>query len=73
MENTNLMEKNRTMHLLLQKAANDVADFEYTAEHLQAMLSSAVYIVDKQGKLLAYRDDSQNCAFDFDEVKNGGI
>ena len=37
------------------------------------MLSSAVYIVDKQGKLLAYRDDSQNCAFDFDEVKNGKL
>ena len=45
----------------------------HTAEHLQAMLSSAVYIVDKQGKLLAYRDDSQNCAFDFDEVKNGKL
>ena len=45
----------------------------HTAEHLQAILSSAVYIVDKQGKLLAYRDDSQNCAFDFDEVKNGKL
>ena len=73
MENTNLMEKNRAMHLLLQKAANDVADFEYTAEHLQNMLSSAVYIIDKQGNILAYRDDSKNCAFDFDEVTAGKI
>lgn len=73
MENTNLMEKNRAMHLLLQKAANDVADFEYTAEHLQNMLSSAVYIIDKHGNILAYRDDSKNCAFDFNEVKNGKL
>ena len=43
MENTNLMEKNRAMHLLLQKAANDVADFEYTAEHLHNMLGAAAY------------------------------
>ena len=51
MENTNLMEKNRAMHLLLQKAANDVADFEYTAEHLHNMLGAAAYIIDKQGNI----------------------
>ena len=44
MENTNLMEKNRAMHLLLQKAANDVADFEYTAEHLHNMPVSYTHL-----------------------------
>ena len=70
MDNTNLLEKNRSMHLLLQKAANDAADFSYTARHLQNMLNAAVYIIDKKGSILAYEDDSKNCAFDFDEVMN---
>lgn len=72
-DNTNLMEKNRTMHMLLQKAANDVADFSYTAEHLEAMLGAAVYLLDKEGHILGYRDDVANAAFDYDEVISGKL
>ncbi len=73
MENTNLMEKNRAMHLLLQKAANDVADFEYTAEHLHNMLGAAAYIIDKQGSILAYRDDVKDGTFSYEEVTAGKL
>ena len=73
MENTNLMEKNRAMHLLLQKSANDVADFEYTAEHLHNMLGAAAYIIDKQGNILAYRDDVKDGAFSYEEVTAGKL
>ena len=57
MELQNLLEKNRVMHTLLQKATDDALEFGYTAKQLKELLGQSVYILDKSGAMLGSADD----------------
>ena len=56
MEMENVLEKNRTLHLMMQKATVDALDFQSAAEQLRQLLQCSVYIMNKQGALLGISD-----------------
>ena len=56
MEMENVLEKNRTLHLMMQKATVDALDFQSAAEQLRQLLQCSVYIMNKQGALLGVSD-----------------
>lgn len=68
MELQNLVEKNRVMHHLLQKAAGDVLEFGDTAKQLQELVNANVYIIDQKGEILGYSDDNLPQLFSIEEL-----
>lgn len=56
MELEKVLEKNRTLHHLMQKATVDALDFQNAAEQLHNLLQCSIYVVNKDGELLACRD-----------------
>ncbi len=70
MELQNLLEKNRVMHHLLQKAANDALEFGDSAKQLQEMVGANVYIIDQKGEILGYSDDGLPHLFTVEELLN---
>lgn len=56
MELEKVLEKNRTMHHMMQKATVDALDFQNAAEQLHSLLQCSIYVVNKDGDLLACSD-----------------
>ena len=56
MELEKVLEKNRTMHHMMQKATVDALDFLNAAEQLHSLLQCSIYVVNKDGDLLACSD-----------------
>lgn len=72
MERQNLVEKNRMMQHLLQKAAGDALEFEAAANQLQDLLDAGVYLIDKQGQVLGY-SDKMAALFSQEELDGGQV
>lgn len=68
MELQTLVERNRVMHHLLQKAAGDALEFGDTAKQLQEMTESGVYMIDKRGAILGFGDDGEMSLFSEEEL-----
>ena len=47
MEMEKVLEKNRTMHHLMQKATVDALDFQHATEELRSVLQCSVYIMNQ--------------------------
>ena len=73
MELQTLVERNRVMHHLLQKAAGDALEFGDTAKQLQEMTEACVYMVDKAGNMLGYGDDGDAPLFSNEELDAGKV
>lgn len=56
MELEQVLEKNRTMHYMMQRATVDALDVQAAAEQLQHLLQCSVYIMNQTGELLGYSD-----------------
>lgn len=56
MEFEQVVEKNRTIHYLMQKATVDALDFQNAAEQLHNLLRCSVYMVNQEGALLGCCD-----------------
>ncbi len=56
MELEQVLEKNRTLHHMMQKATVDALDFQNAAEQLHSLLQCSVYIINKEGALLGCKD-----------------
>ena len=56
MELEQVLEKNRTMHQMMQKATVDALDVQAAAEQLHNLLQCSVYIMSQTGELLGYCD-----------------
>ncbi len=56
MELEQVLEKNRTLHHMMQKATVDALDFQNAAEQLHSLLQCSVYIINKEGTLLGCKD-----------------
>ena len=72
MERQNLVEKNRMMQHLLQKAAGDALEFEAAANQLQDLLDAGVYLIDKQGQVSGY-SDKMAALFSQEELDGGQV
>ena len=59
MELEQILEKQRVLHPMMQKATVDALDFQNAAEQLAALLQCSVYILDPQGTILGYLDSEQ--------------
>lgn len=68
MEMEKVLEKNRAMHALLQKATVDALDFQNVADQLHDLLQCSVYIVNKDGGLLGYCDTDDMQLFSGQEL-----
>ena len=69
MEMQNLMEKNRVMHHLLQKAAGDALEFDEVARQLKDLVGASVYMIDKSGEVLGYSDEDDMALFSLEELQ----
>lgn len=69
MEMETLLEKNRTMHHLMQRATVDALEIDYAAQRLQDIMGCSVYIVARNGELLGMGDDAQLQLFSLDEIE----
>jgi transcriptional pleiotropic repressor len=69
MELAQVLEKNRTMHALLQKATVDALDFQNAAEQLHDLLRCSVYIINREGAVLGYRDTPDMQLFSLQELE----
>lgn len=69
MELQQLVEKNRVMHHLLQKATTDALEFGYTAKQIQELVGCSVYILDKHGVILGQGDTDNMQLFSLSELK----
>ena len=56
MELESVLEKNRAMHQMMQKATVDALDVQMAAEQLHQLLQCSVYIMNQSGELLGYSD-----------------
>ena len=56
MEMESVLEKNRTMHLMMQKATVDALDVQAAAEQLDHLLQGRVYSMNQSGELLGCCD-----------------
>ena len=68
MEMQNLLEKNRVMHHLLQKAAGDALEFDEVARQLKELIGASVYMIDKHGDVLGYSDEEDMALFSLEEL-----
>ncbi len=68
MEMERILEKNRTMHLMMQKATVDALDVQAAAEQLNQLLQCSVYIVNRTGELLGCCDTEAMQIFSRDEL-----
>jgi transcriptional pleiotropic repressor len=75
MEMSNLIEKTRALHQLLQKSASQTLEFDGMAEELAKVLDSEVYIVGQQGLVLGQgRCQNGRGGFFFPgEIVDGGL
>lgn len=69
MEMEKVLEKNRTMHYLMQKATVDALDFQNAAEQLRDLLQCSIYIVNGEGNLLGYCDTNAMQLFSRQELE----
>ena len=56
MELEHVLEKNRTMHQMMQKATVDALDVQAAAEQLHQLLQCSIYIMNQSGELLGFCD-----------------
>lgn len=56
MELEHVLEKNRTMHQMMQKATVDALDVQAAAEQLYQLLQCSIYIMNQSGELLGFCD-----------------
>lgn len=56
MEMESVLEKNRAMHLMMQKATVDALDVQAAAEQLHHLLQCSVYIMNQSGEMLGCSD-----------------
>lgn len=69
MEMEKVLEKNRTMHCLLQKATVDALDFQNAANQLHDLLQCSIYILNQEGDLLGRCDTEAMQLFSRQELE----
>lgn len=70
MEMEKVLEKNRTMHHLMQKATVDALDFQHATEELRSVLQCSVYIMNQSGELLGFSDTETMQIFSRKELED---
>ncbi len=68
MELEHVLEKNRTMHQMMQKATVDALDVQAAAEQLHQLLQCSVYIVNQTGELVGCCDTEAMQIFSREEL-----
>lgn len=69
MELEEMLEKSRAMHNMMQRATVDALDFPGAAQQLGELLQCSVYIVNRAGDLLGYRDTGTMQLFSLRELE----